>query len=320
MIASWELSCPLQCTCAECGLEFDWRDVLSSTQKLPHWCVEYARGVVNLMRRVTLTLQISLWPPRFWRELKMTHPSRWGRLVAFYGILVVGCYAMLVISHALAAASVWRNLQPQLSQGSTTNTNGWEYIANSASRPLSDVSYAQVVNPGGGMSGLPSPRAQFGNWDSFLDVPVALLSFAIACPLVFLALPHSMRRARVRWSHILRIVMYGGCWLVIPVYLIFLTVALERLPDSAITRLMLGPARGVTNLAIAAVIPGLMVWWASAVRHYLRMSEPRKVWLSVVTIALLASLATMYHLTPHRILRVLEIVLYESRMNWPWPV
>ena len=38
---SWRNACPVDGRCAECGLEFAWRDVFAGDAMAPSWCVEY---------------------------------------------------------------------------------------------------------------------------------------------------------------------------------------------------------------------------------------------------------------------------------------
>src|SRR5688500_9379942 len=77
VIAAWSGECPLHGTCAECGLEFAWAELLNPKLFVPDWCVESQKGLAALPVRAVRTLTRTITPWRMWREIRMTHPVRW---------------------------------------------------------------------------------------------------------------------------------------------------------------------------------------------------------------------------------------------------
>lgn len=100
--ATWTDSCPLNGTCAECGLLFAWSQVLQPHKFEPRWCVEFAPRRWRVPAACVKTFLQSFRPWRFWSQLKMSHPIRWGRLIVYAGFLVFP----LLLAYALAQGGV----------------------------------------------------------------------------------------------------------------------------------------------------------------------------------------------------------------------
>jgi len=81
-------TCPLEGRCTECGLEFEWGDVLAADLREPVWAVETDRPRRPVGRRVLGTLLHARRPRRFWGRLSMAQPAR-PRLLALFLVLVL---------------------------------------------------------------------------------------------------------------------------------------------------------------------------------------------------------------------------------------
>jgi hypothetical protein len=128
------------------------------------------------------------------------------------------------------------------------------------------------------------------------DIAIDLLATAVAfygvgivglpvLPLTMALLPVSRRRARVRWPHILRVFLYS---LFIPVFFAYAVLG------GIVVSLMLAGQQGpFLTFIIGAVGPwaGIVVWWAAAIRHYLRMPHalPVAFLLAVLSFLLLVA-------------------------------
>ncbi len=134
-------------------------------------------------------------------------------------------------------------------------------------------------------------------------VPLKTLKESIACmlwwviafsllPIGFVLLPISRRRAKVRWGHIMRITAYG---LFIPVTIIILAACVY----------MIGIAYGPTCAAAIqvmyyislTVMPLVVIWWAVAIKRYLRIPHGWAVALllgAVATLTPVGFLAILY--------------------------
>ncbi len=104
-IAAWSDSCPLDGTCAECGLAFEWAEVLHREKFSPLWCVEFVRERRKFGRACVRTFARSFWPFGFWRALKMFMPIRWRRIFAYFVLLA---FPFLIGYVAIQTAAVVR--------------------------------------------------------------------------------------------------------------------------------------------------------------------------------------------------------------------
>lgn len=113
-IATWRETCPLQGTCAECGLAMRWAEVLVPEKFEPPWCVEF----VQLRRRFgwasANTFARSARPFRFWSTLKMSMPLRPWRLAVYVALLLMPVLASAVVVQVVAAVRVRYELQQEL--------------------------------------------------------------------------------------------------------------------------------------------------------------------------------------------------------------
>ena len=83
VMETWKDSCPLDGTCSECGLAFDWARVCCPGKFVPLWCIEYERGP----RAWSGTAWRLILPWVFWRRLKISHPPRLHRAMLFAVVL-----------------------------------------------------------------------------------------------------------------------------------------------------------------------------------------------------------------------------------------
>lgn len=90
IIATWVGGdhCPLLGTCAECGLTFEWADLLSEHRSPPEWFVEYAprRQFPPACARTSAR---SLAPWLLWSRIRMEHAIRWHRVIAYVAIVIL---------------------------------------------------------------------------------------------------------------------------------------------------------------------------------------------------------------------------------------
>lgn len=101
-IDTWADSCPLYSTCSECGLEFEWSEVLCPEKYNPLWCVEFPNA--GPIRHSALkTYLMSFRPRRFWRELKMANSVHWKRLLVYVLLLITPLVAIYVIEQSAVA-------------------------------------------------------------------------------------------------------------------------------------------------------------------------------------------------------------------------
>ncbi len=111
---------------------------------------------------------------------------------------------------------------------------------------------------------------------------VAGLWVWLMMPISFVLLPLSRRRAKVRWSHIVRVSAYAALVPSLLGALCVIGAALVVLTDSAVS-VVAGQAASITIHWV--MIPMTIVWWAMAINRYLCI--PRG-WLVAPVLAFLA--------------------------------
>jgi len=99
-VATWTHECPMEGVCTECGLEFEWRELLNPEYRRPTWNIEFARTIRGFMLCCAGTTILMLWPWKFWRDVRMTHAARWSRIAGFLVICLFAQYAVFAIAQA----------------------------------------------------------------------------------------------------------------------------------------------------------------------------------------------------------------------------
>lgn len=283
VVAGWQRRCPLHGTCAECGLEFEWAEILSPTRKPPSWCVEHASGPVKLVGRGVKTLLRTFRPWQFWRDLRMSHEIKWRRLIGYTIALTGALYILLCVCHGAMAVSMAR----QVATWGVPVGGRWAGPPNAADEflhaALLPFSGQSIAGRGS------SPRELFVyTWLPALGAAALLLLLHALSAAGFAVLPISRRRANVRWAHIFRITVYGLGLLVPLVVLVLCGTCLAvqwRSPISPLGALVLRAA----VVYACALVPFELAWWSLATGRYLRMQHAWAVGASVVIMALLST-------------------------------
>jgi hypothetical protein len=97
LIATWELSCPLLCTCPECGHDSPSASLFVSEMLGPSWSFEHASR--RFIRKWISTTAISIRPTKLWKGLRPDQPIFRPRLVWM-------TLSWLLLLHLITAALV----------------------------------------------------------------------------------------------------------------------------------------------------------------------------------------------------------------------
>jgi hypothetical protein len=306
VMATWNDSCPLTTHCAECGLELEWRLLLNDRLAGPLWSIEHANTRADFARRMPRTIAAAFVPPVMWRSMRIEHEIRSRRLFATIAILLIAAIAAAHCGFRASLVSyLYFSYLPQISASTSANV-GIE-LARSIVTPWSSRSGGTITFTNGwNLHPTPSALPDFvlrrfplGGWQRHFRTVAccAIFSMSVACisPLVFAVLPHSRRCAKVQWRQIFRVAAYSA--FPITIVLVWLGIILTIWPWRPAVIL------GAMNTTCAFVYIGvpvfMTVFWHSAIRHYLRMTQALAVALSVVVITTLASCAiTFYSVNP----------------------
>src|SRR5688572_26076620 len=79
-MAQWREQCPLEGTCAECGLTFSWAELIVPDKFEPSWCVEFAKPARRVPMSCVKTFLRSFRPWKFWSRMNMSQRIRPRRL------------------------------------------------------------------------------------------------------------------------------------------------------------------------------------------------------------------------------------------------
>ncbi|MCH8152044.1 MAG: hypothetical protein IH830_06690 [Planctomycetes bacterium] len=302
VIPTWTQQCPLTGTCTECGLRFRWPEVLQPEKFEPRWCVEYAPGRLGAIKGAVRTLLRSLWPWRFWSSLKMSHAVRRGRLALYLFSLLLLPVLLYAAEQATIAVRVRYYLAGQTPFVTTINHSYFAAILEAVFKPTSSRSGGSIITTAG-WAPYASPNqlheafetiaAGPGPWPSgnafVQSIRPVLFIWSVAAilyillPASFILLPVSRRRAKVRWVHVARVAAYSFFLPILFASTFFacgmVGYVLDNWRDSAPVA-----ALGI-NLFLP--IPLLIVWWAVAIKRYLRMPHG---WAVAVLLALMSSL------------------------------
>ena len=301
VIPTWTQQCPLEGTCTECGLRFRWPEVLQPEKFEPRWCVEYAPSRLGAIKGAVRTLLRSFWPWRFWSSLKMSHAVRPRRLILYLLFLVLLPVAPYAAEQTTVAARL-RYFIGQHPSVTTVNHSYFAAILEAVFRPTSSLSNGTISSPVGSGPYPPPNRlhdafetlaAGPGTWPStnafVQSIRPVLLIWSVAAihyillPAGLILFPVSRRRAKVRWVHVARVTAYSFFLPILFASTFFacgmVGYVFDYWRDSA-------PVAALwINLSLP--IPLLIVWWAVAIKRYLRMPHSLVV---AVLLALMSSL------------------------------
>lgn len=292
--STWTDSCPLHGTCSECGLEFDWSEVLNPIHQTPTWFLEHPYR--RVWRTFLPTYLRTLIPFRFWKSVKMSIPVLPWRLVQFTAEVLVTFHLLLAyLNIAQLDGPLWPlRLFDQTDQEWVLQVGRvflWPY-----------AHWDGIVSPG--LSAWPV--------ESLLDAGWIIIGLcAVLTPMQFFILRRSMQAAKVRPVHLARAAVYSLSPLpplfALNMYIMYGAAWGWRFGGGAgfVERLAYRTSTALTTIAPVSiwflVFTGVwfVTFWYAATKRYLRLKHSLGVAVAMVTIgALLAVLLTMildYH-------------------------
>lgn len=285
IVSAWTRSCPLDGRCSECGLQFPWRFVLDSRLRGPGWSIEHWQegdGRLGFVRRLLGTSARAYEPRRLWQSLGMHHRIRWVMLLR-------GCAFGVLVSYVVASAVAigLRTLLMYLYVDAMgwTGTGLWQSTAALVCWPLAEGQH-------------------YFWWPMLLDT-AWLATWFWLMPVCFVIFRRTLRAARVRPAHIVRITLYGlmGWPLVLAIYSVLCVDAREmagELLDQASRALVnsSGPVAGFDEwlgagmAVLGAMLIGLWqgVFWWRAIKWYLKLRHAFLTAVAITIVSLLGSI------------------------------
>lgn len=252
-VDSWKECCPLRGRCSECGLEIEWRDLLSPLRVVPRWSFEHAS--TRRVRAFFGTVSRAVLPWRLTRSLKLHHPFRLGRLV-----LLVGCmFLMVYLSVMLTALPI-----------------AGRYLIWSLQHPTKSTFTV-------------SEAARFIAWpyQNYPDVENVLLevisfaafvaSWALVMAVIFPLVAVTIRKHRVSPRHFVRMGVYCVVGVMAFAVLGQMILSIPGFNDllAYFTGLYFQAAndwpRKIMAYLLLASVPWMVIYWWCAYRFYMRL-------------------------------------------------
>ncbi|MBC7772848.1 MAG: hypothetical protein H7210_10165 [Pyrinomonadaceae bacterium] len=307
IIAAWQTSCPLSGTCSECGLEFEWADLLHAHTKLNLKFVEHSPSGtlgVRLFVSAWRTLLWTLLPEIFWRRVKLHHPIRPLRWVVwllltlvFSHLATTGLFVVVYLHRFGSVAASWGGVVylPNGLRARPPSTWSWTDVQlvflGRIARPFVEIDAFRQAATG------ESSFSTFGSWRFFWLVgewpTFAGYGFGVtaAFPILLALLPDTRRIAKVRIAHIARAFVYSLAWICVLAVLNFVRVVWQliemfvwRIPGRSSGHGMGLYGIGHSNLQsdsstlLPLLVGWLGLWWFCCIRQGLQLKRPHLVW------------------------------------------
>jgi hypothetical protein len=288
VVATWTEQCPLEGTCAECGLSYEWRELLNPRLTLPRWFVEAEQPRRRFVRQTLATFVRSFVPWRFWSSVRMSHPQRPRRIATYVALCLLLLYACFACAHGLLVWSRWQQSAGNFiglgvaPPGGQPSTGGLAVFLHGALVPFSTRAIGQFTF-GNITMGFAAPAASLRYWQGVIPLMLFALSTQAVCGLAFALLPISRRRAQVKWSHIVRATTYGLALFLSAMVMAMLLAGLRFELSARSYELLAWLVVGMWLMLPVMLI----VWWSTATSRYLRMPHAWLVGVSVVILGLL---------------------------------
>jgi hypothetical protein len=287
-IATWADSCPTRGVCSECGLEFEWANLLNPFRGRLPGLLEHARGLRQTFRWTFTTFGWMLLPHRFWNRVQMHHTIRlWP--IALAAIL----FALLAQAAAGLGGLALSFADPQINWSLDRSHIWWPHVVTPFVEPFMRIERIQYA---------------WGASMLWIEYPImgtlvrlaALCACILAWPLLFIALPTTRHEAKLRWAHVARAAAYPFLWVVL-LLVLDRTVAIGNIALGALSRII--PATLIDRyvLVVDPLISGIAIslwilaplwvgaWWYFAINTGWKLERGRLLWLLLCIAAASAS-------------------------------
>jgi hypothetical protein len=269
-------ACPLEGTCTECGLRFEWVDLFRPERIYPRWSFEHARSwhLLALIR----TLWRPLVPSNLWGQMRLAAPVRLVRLLILVIIALLTAHIGVIgVRYASGTVALWRSV--------------WFVSGSVRMTPRPSFDFDALRNL------LLWPYGS--EWDRLIGpLGLIILAWGALAPLPFFVLQQTLAKSKVRPAHLLRAWAYSvvllAAILLLDALLMGGQVYIYR--NSIIPVSPLFSMLGVLLWIIACF--WLARWWWLFTSTYLHLPRPGKVTTVMLAISLLAALVLCVLIDP----------------------
>ncbi len=268
-ISTWRESCPVRGTCSECGLEFDWVDVVRPERVSPRWSFEHAPAE-RLARTFVRTWALAL-RPAFWRWMPLAAPIRLGRVLVLAALLLGALHGLAV---AAAVQLNWDQLWVgRFAPAGPAPFVNWTLVEICVVQPYVYVDGSPLIN-------------------SVPATTLLLIMWGALIPLPYLALVETMSKAKVKAVHLVRGAVCFLPWLVMVMVLgVVWTVWGQNMVHYQWW--WVGLPLSLAGFAVLA-----WRWWLAFTRTYLRLDHAHRVTGTMVLIGFLGAMCVALRVSP----------------------
>lgn len=292
--ATWQAQCPLEGTCPECGLRFEWADVFNFNRRPLPWLYEHKPRWSPGLLRAWRSWGRTILPTRFWSAVSLTH--RTSSAVWLWPVVLFA--SMIFIGGTGRAIAGCYSKYPWFPYVMTGRFTGLP------PRPDNPGFLARVLDVVWVYWFYPLWFNNYGGWTreqylkQLLDiwaVPAATLGAALACALTLICLRSSRRIATVSSGHIVRAAVYRLAPLVI-FYFVWITFFV--LQDYRWGP----PLGGLEGTVFGALLVGSLawgwLWWWTAITRGWQMPRARLAAALIGLVDVLAFAAVLLTMSP----------------------
>ncbi|MCA9293487.1 MAG: hypothetical protein KDA20_06715 [Phycisphaerales bacterium] len=285
----WKTECPLEGTCPECGLVFEWRYLLNPALAAPAWLFDTNR--TKFWGPLVKTLVRSLWPPGIAKALRIEQDFRLKRSLMLFGVCVLFVHVTAMVCGAVL----------ELRDAHYHNKTSPNWSVNSFWGSMTSTRASDFAWGGAGLTRLLWPYADIFDETSIqsADMPqwhIAWL-WVVFVPISFWPLTTTLGIAKVRAAHLVR----AACFIT-PIVGLFMWLHLiigswafevggrgmrPGLWRNVFRFYWYGSFSWLWLVAIGAM---LSWWWWRSVRDYMKLPHAAGVTIAVLVMGLLAAL------------------------------
>lgn len=261
--------------CTECGLEFEWREVIRRAAHQSDFLFEH-HWRKRPLRSLCRTLWLSFRPRTFWERVSIHERIQLGPLVL---LCIVATFSFSAIFHGLAAAAA---IAMKWFIGSPS-----PFIWSSTSLPFVDRAWELSLLLAD-IGTVPESLGFRYLWVILLIVTPLAAAFGILCTLW-----QTLGRCRVRAAQVFRVVAYSAtpvCFWCSALLLVIISTSELAPPDNF---LHFGDGAIPLVACVGCLIGVFGAYLSTGLRRYLLLPRPRALGFTAAFVGLLATFTLM---------------------------
>ncbi len=278
----WTTQCPLTGVCPECGLTFEWRYLLNPALAAPAWLFD--TNTSRFWGPLAQTLVRSLWPPKIATALRIEQEFSLQRSLVLFAVCALAMHATAMACGTVLAVREEHSWGP---------SGSYSFVESVASVDLDDLRMPQ----GALVRHMIWPYSHIFDWDVYYTLPTpafGMLSgvWLVSMPIAFLPLTTSLRFARVRPVHIVRLAAYCAPSLALLMVTTMVYLSIGSDAHYYMFRTWVPWWNGAPfTMVWAGLTAGLFwFWWRWGIGRYMRMRHAGGVTLAVLSMAFLGAM------------------------------